>query len=387
MILNICDSADILKVMRIIKIVIIALQILVPIILIVVSMISFTKAVASGENKKAINSFKLKLLAAVIIFLVPTFVNLLFKLVDQENVYYSCIQNATKEGISRAYSNIAIEQLNNAISSLNSTDYNLAVNSIKDIEDKNMQAELLIKAGALKKYVEINSEISDLINKYDKEKYEKVGKNINSISDENIKKKLLDRYNMIKHYEKTDTVTVSSSERYHINGYTGIKYYLYNQCEGTWRNISLAGGKATFCDIGCGLTTCTVLISAYNTNVKPTDSVVFGDDYHHDTVIESQTNNGYDCTIYDKDKISNQEIISNLEKGNVVSLKVWGSSLGGKSKFTGSQHYMALIDYTDGKIFVGNAYNCSYDYGCWGWYDANDVLTSIQSTVVCVPKK
>ena len=192
MILNICDSADILKVMRIVKIVIIAIQISVPIIVIITSMISFTKAVSSGENKKAINALKIKLLTAVIIFLVPTFVNLVFKLVDQNKVYYSCLENATKEGISRAYSNIAIEQLNTAINSLSSSDYNLAVKSIRDIEDKEMQAELLVKASALKKYVEINSEISDLINKYDKDKYERVGKNINSISDENIKKKLLD---------------------------------------------------------------------------------------------------------------------------------------------------------------------------------------------------
>ena len=168
MILNICDSAEVLKAMRIIKIIIIAIQVLVPIILIIASMITFTKAVASGENKKAINALKLKLLTAVIIFLVPTFVNLVFKLVDQKNEYYSCIQNATKEGISRAYAVIAIEKLNTAIKSLNAIDYSLAVHAIDEIEDSSMKNELLVKASALKKYVEIDKEISELMNKYDK---------------------------------------------------------------------------------------------------------------------------------------------------------------------------------------------------------------------------
>ena len=142
MILNICDSADILKVMRIIKIVIIALQILVPIILIVASMISFTKAVSSGENKKAINSFKLKLLAAVIIFLVPTFVNLVFKLVDQNKVYYSCLENATKEGIAAAYKEEAQTYIINAKTTLLESNYAAARTFVNQMDDGPEKQEL-----------------------------------------------------------------------------------------------------------------------------------------------------------------------------------------------------------------------------------------------------
>ena len=35
---------------------------------------------------------------------------------------------------------------------------------------------------------------------------------------------------------------------------------------------------------------------------------------------------------------------------------------------------------------LNNLKNCNYAYGCLGWYDANEVLTSIQDTVICIPK-
>ena len=48
---------------------------------------------------------------------------------------------------------------------------------------------------------------------------------------------------------------------------------------------------------------------------------------------------------------------------------------------------MALVDYYDGEIFVGNGYNMNKTYGKYGWFKADEVLTSVVSTVVCEPQR
>ena len=104
-----------------------------------------------------------------------------------------------------------------------------------------------------------------------------------------------------------------------------------------------------------------------------------------DEVVEKATGSSYDCTMYGTGQISNAQIIEHLEQGHVASVKVWGRGRGGSSRFTGSQHFMALIDYYDNQIFVGNAYSNS-SHGKWGWYSAGELLTSVMSTVICIPK-
>ena len=123
MILGVCDSAEVLKTMRIVKIVINFIRIIVPIILIITSMMTFTKAITNSDNKKALNIFIKKIVAALAIFLVPTFVGIILKLVDQNKIYYSCFENATKEGIDNAYVEIASKYLSTAKETLNEYDY------------------------------------------------------------------------------------------------------------------------------------------------------------------------------------------------------------------------------------------------------------------------
>ncbi len=91
MILDMCSDPSVLKTMRIVKIMINLIKIIVPIILLVSASITFTKAVTDGNNSKALQAFIRKAIAAVIIFLIPTFVNLTLNLADQDKVYYSCL--------------------------------------------------------------------------------------------------------------------------------------------------------------------------------------------------------------------------------------------------------------------------------------------------------
>ena len=47
---------------------------------------------------------------------------------------------------------------------------------------------------------------------------------------------------------------------------------------------------------------------------------------------------------------------------------------------------MALIDLNGSNIFVGNAYSNS-GHGKAGWFNADNVLTSVQSADYCTPNK
>ena len=385
MILGICDNPDILNVMRIIDIVITIIKIVVPILLIISGMITYMNAVKDNEAiSKTNNLFVRKIIAAVLIFFIPTFVNIIAKMTEGSLEYSSCITNATPEGISGAYRKNADIYVNRAVNSLKESDYNVAKDYINNISNENDRNELNNKLNTLNEFFEINKKLDDLKSKFDSKTYEEILVQINNITDSSMKEKLLSKYNDIHHYVKTDT-TEENGNLVHVNGYNGLKFYLYNQCSGGWRNMRI--GIGTFCEGGCGLTTQTVLISAYKPSVKPYDSISFGDDYNHDKVIEKETNNSYDCTKYDDDKVNTNQIIDALKNGSVVSVKVWGSSKGGKSKFTGSQHFMSLIDYYNDEIFIGNAFNPSFEYGNYGWYKACDVLTSVQSAVICKPLK
>lgn len=110
MILNICDNGDVLSVMRIVNITVLIIKIAIPIILILSLSINYLKAVYTSDNdalvkanKQAVN----KMIAAILIFFIPTFVNVLVKLGSSENGYSNCLTNATEEKISEAYVNQA----------------------------------------------------------------------------------------------------------------------------------------------------------------------------------------------------------------------------------------------------------------------------------------
>ena len=93
-ILSLCQNGDVLSVFRIINIVILFIKIIVPIILIVNGMLTIMKTIKVGEEdllasakKQLVNN----VIAAVIIFLVPTFVNVIIKTVGTENGYKNCL--------------------------------------------------------------------------------------------------------------------------------------------------------------------------------------------------------------------------------------------------------------------------------------------------------
>ena len=167
-----------------------------------------------------------------------------------------------------------------------------------------------------------------------------------------------------------------TTEEYHVNSINGIKYNLYNQVDPRWKNVGTIGEN------GCHIVSAAVVASAYDKSITPKTVHSKHTNSFPYTVVNDMAGEGFNCKhIYDYSK---DVVITELKKGNPIVIMVYGKKKGGASPFTSSQHYMALIDYKDGMIFVGNSYS-SGGHGRSGWYDEDEVLKSIKEINLCEP--
>lgn len=177
--------------------------------------------------------------------------------------------------------------------------------------------------------------------------------------------------------------STSGSNATHTNSINGITFNLYSQTDPRWTGrVFNTGG--TLGEYGCMLTSTAVVSSGYDKTVTP--ETVFDSRYRSSYPRDGITGfagSKFSCSA---GSTSSSSIISALRQGQIVVIMVYGgganSSKKGSSKFTGSQHYMALIDISGDRIFVGNGY-ATYTYGQTGWFSANEVLTSVQSADYC----
>ena len=162
MILHICDNADVLSVMRIVRIVINIIRIAIPIILMIVIMMDIVRAIMD-DDKELNTIFPLivkRLILAIIIFLVPTFVNIIVHVsVGNETTYLSCIENATDDKIQDLRSRDAYKLVAKFRSSRDMQDYNAAVTAAYKIKDAGTRKSLLNELESIRKSIEESNKI------------------------------------------------------------------------------------------------------------------------------------------------------------------------------------------------------------------------------------
>lgn len=144
MILSICSNPEVLEVMRIINVIILFIQIAVPILLILTGMTTLMSTIKVGNDDllaKAKKQLVNNSIAAVVIFLIPTLVNVIVKISDSNNEYRDCLY-ADTEIISNAYVSRANELLSSAEKSKTYNDYYAAKDAVSKIKDENEKASL-----------------------------------------------------------------------------------------------------------------------------------------------------------------------------------------------------------------------------------------------------
>ena len=223
-ILSLCDSGDVLSVFRIVNIIIMIIKVVVPILLIIVGMVTLMKSIKTGNEDllaKAKKQLVSNCIAAVIIFLVPTLVNVLARLSSNDgNSYLSCLNNATIENINQAYITQAEALLASSEENLNYNGYYSAVTVVSKIKDAALRKQYNEKLATM--YKAIEAEL--------KERNEQ---------------------------EKPTGDGGTASDGTPLGD--GSAFPTYIQCDSRWGNKSYNG--TNLCNAGCGYTSLAMVIS------------------------------------------------------------------------------------------------------------------------------
>ena len=164
MILSICESPNVLEVMRIVNIIIKIIKIAVPIILILFMMLEFMKAVSSNDSEalqKAKKNAISKMIAAALIFLIPTFVKLVVNVAAPDTDYAKCIIEVSKSTIEEAYEAIEEGLVKKAEETLKNADYSAAIIYLINIKDPVKRKEFEDRLAIVKEKIDNSSKKED----------------------------------------------------------------------------------------------------------------------------------------------------------------------------------------------------------------------------------
>ena len=159
---SICTNPDLLGVFRIIKIVILIIKIAAPITLILSIMIGYVKAIKDNDSdalNKANKNVVPKLIAAILIFFIPTFVNTIAGVVsyDKSN-YLTCIKNANTANINKIYISEAQYYTNLAKEKLSRKYYDVAMKNASKIKTPSAKIRIMDELASIDKLITAKEE-------------------------------------------------------------------------------------------------------------------------------------------------------------------------------------------------------------------------------------
>lgn len=162
-ILSLCDVEEVQQILGIVKMIVDFIKIIVPIILMVSAMITLMLDIKAGNEDALAKSKKLlinKAIAAVLIFFVPTLVDLVLNLAAGETEYKKCFNVSSAAPTNETSINNASTYLTSAESSLDRKDYNKAYDSINKLEDETLKNEYLSRLEKLDELIKENEKTS-----------------------------------------------------------------------------------------------------------------------------------------------------------------------------------------------------------------------------------
>ena len=183
MILGICDNSSTLEAIRIVKIIITFISIIVPIILIVSLSITFTKGVTSsdGSTKKMTDSAIRKMVAAILIFLVPMIVGVSAKYTTEDFGYIYCLSKANPEGIQEAKVQEVGVLVSQAEKTYTQVDYEAALIAINNMEDSSERNAYIKRLSVIKDAVALKIEVESLLMNGTEDDYNRLVKKVNAL--------------------------------------------------------------------------------------------------------------------------------------------------------------------------------------------------------------
>lgn len=277
--LSICDEPEVLSVFRLIKIALQMIRVIVPIFLIVSIALSYLKAVSTNNQdmvRKTLKESVTKAIAAVLIFFVPTFVNVIISSVSYDETYKSCLNNATTENIRVAYDLRAEYLVNMAQENYTNNLYVQALRAVRKVSDGNKKGQFEKILEEVKKVIEAKDLVAIVRSSKDKKDYQRALDAVENLEQEDIKEELLAELERIAATMAKDNSQHSSPG--YIENPLGIPYY--NQCDSRWGNLQYdigggPNGPATLCSSSCGYTSLAMVIAglSHNMSITPVTTV------------------------------------------------------------------------------------------------------------------
>ncbi len=156
MILSICDVPETLKVMRIVKLVLQLIRIVVPIMLMISIMLDYVKVITGKDDalSKANKNLVRRGMAAVLVFLIPTFVSLIFSAVNPNFEYKKCFDMATTEQITMATEKYMSNLVKEATTKRDIGSYYAAKTYLSNIGDETKKKEFEQELNSVKKEID-----------------------------------------------------------------------------------------------------------------------------------------------------------------------------------------------------------------------------------------
>ena len=154
--MRVCEDPDILNVIYIFVRLINLAVIITIVVLVIMIIIDIIKMITSGDldTKNGGKSIVKRIIAAVLVFLVPSILNIVLSVTGQTFNFGDCLNNANREYISLANANKAEEYLTLAEQQLTSDALYKAQKYINKIADEDFKSQLQARADAVDEYIE-----------------------------------------------------------------------------------------------------------------------------------------------------------------------------------------------------------------------------------------
>ncbi len=201
MILNICDNADVQEVLSLISLLIRIICIAVPIILIVSLMIMITKAITNKEEDIFSNMGKAvfsKVIAAILVFFIPTFVRTIAHITLADTEYESCIDIRTLEEIEISKSDEIVGDLDRLKNTLNSTQYNEVLNKINSLPDGDNKDKFLEEIKKIKNDIDLNYLVDTALQYGNEKDYNDLYQKVEALESGSLKNSLREKLAKLK---------------------------------------------------------------------------------------------------------------------------------------------------------------------------------------------
>ena len=360
-ILSICNNPELLSIIRLLKLFLVALQIAAPIMLVVSLMLDYTKALKEGSDaslKKTFSNSISRVVSCIILFIVPTFVNVVISVTTlDEGSYKSCLNNATVEKIQTAYDTRARDYVSSAKTNLDRFSYQSAKSALKDMSDGEEKNNLEKELEDLKLAIEAKELVERVRNTKKDSDYSKAADAVEKVKDPELKKELEEELEQISLTMNKYVADYSSNGNY-IENTLGLPHY--QQCDSRWGGIKYDigggpnGGMATLCSSSCGYTSFSMIAAGLNRDFSITPPTVVSKMRNINIAAGEYTRRGYGAasvaeltsatnmsyyglsakTIGGSGETKRQNIMRELNSGHAVLILVPG-------------HYMTLAPSSD----------------------------------------